>query len=79
MKYEQDIRETLSRTIMLTQSINTIDIDLDLRMVGMDSISFIRLVVEIENIFDFEFPDEKLIISEACTIQKLCDIISAAN
>lgn len=79
MKYEQEIREILPRAITLTQSIDTIAIDTDLQTVGMDSLSFVRMVVEIENIFDFEFPDEKLIVSEAGTIQELCNILSLAN
>ena len=78
IKYEHEIREILSRTIFLTQPIDTITSDSDLQTKGMDSISFIKLVVEIENCFEFEFPDEKLIISEACSIQELCNIISAA-
>ncbi|NBJ90142.1 phosphopantetheine-binding protein [Acutalibacter sp. 1XD8-36] len=41
----------------------------------MDSITFVSLVVSLEDAFDFEFPDDKLIMSEANTISGLKDII----
>lgn len=78
MKYEHEIRNIISKTLSLTQSADAIMSDTDLQTVGMDSLSFINLVLEIENYFEVEFPDEKLIISEACSINELCNIIITA-
>ena len=37
---------------------------------GMDSISFIQIVVGLEEAFDCEIPDSKLLISEMDTVQR---------
>ena len=55
--------------------IHEVDIDTDFRMLGMDSLAFINLVTKIEDKFEIIFPDEKLIMEEASTIQKLSAII----
>jgi len=75
MNYEQEIRSILVESILLSVPIEAIDVNTELQLVGMDSLSFVRVVVDIENHFDIEFPDERLIISQANTIQTLCDIV----
>ena len=75
MQYEKEIREIISTVITTTEDINQVSIDSNLQNIGMDSITFVRIVVEIENKFDIEFPDDKLIITQAGTIKELCDII----
>ncbi len=47
----------------------------DLSELGMDSIKFIQIIVEIEETFECEIPDSKLLISELNTIQKLFDVL----
>lgn len=42
---------------------------------GMDSISFIQIVVGLEETFDCEIPDSKLLISEMDTVQKMLDVL----
>ena len=37
---------------------------------GMDSITFIQIVVVLEEAFECEIPDEKLLITEMDTVQK---------
>ena len=49
----------------------------DLSQLGMDSISFIRVVVALEEAFEMEIPDEYLLITEMNTISKMADVISA--
>lgn len=44
---------------------------------GMDSIMFIRIVVALEEIFDIEIPDEKLLITEMDTINKVIGLITS--
>ena len=42
---------------------------------GMDSISFIQIIVGMEEAFDCEIPDSKLLISEMDTVQKMLDVL----
>jgi len=51
----------------------------DLSQLGMDSIIFIRIVVAIEEAFDMEVPDEKLLITEMGTIQKMVEVVCTAT
>lgn len=75
MKYENEIREILSKIIQNGEAIKNIGVDDSLQAIGMNSIAFIKVVVEIENEFNIEFPDNKLSITEAGTIRDLCDIV----
>ena len=49
----------------------------DLSALGMDSITFIRVIVALEEAFDIEIPDEKLLLTEMNTISKMTEVISA--
>lgn len=42
---------------------------------GMDSLTFITLVIEIEDSFDITIPDDFLDMNNFRTINKICDII----
>lgn len=44
---------------------------------GMDSVGFINIVVAIEEEYDCEFPDSKLIMSEMDTVQKIISILKS--
>lgn len=50
-------------------------LDDDLSELGMDSIKFIQIIVEIEETFECEIPDSKLIITELNTVQKIFDVL----
>lgn len=52
--------------------------DEDLSLLGMDSIAFIKIIVAIEESFKIEVPDEKLLITEMGTLNKMADVISTA-
>lgn len=43
----------------------------DLTQFGMDSISFIKMIVSLEEVFECQIPDEKLLLTEMNTIIKL--------
>ena len=49
--------------------------DTNLQVAGMDSIKFIKMIVEIESTFDIEYPDEKLLITESGTLKQVIEII----
>lgn len=44
---------------------------------GMDSITFIQIVVALEEEFECEIPDEKLLITEMDTVQKILDVLQS--
>lgn len=44
---------------------------------GMDSITFIQIIVALEEKFECEIPDEKLLITEMDTVQKMIDVLQA--
>lgn len=46
-----------------------------LQEMEIDSITFIKIVVELETTFDFEFVDEKLILSAFSTVQDMIDYV----
>lgn len=47
----------------------------DLPELGMDSITFIQIIVGLEEAFDCEIPDDKLLISEMDTVKKMVDVL----
>lgn len=49
----------------------------DLSTLGIDSITFIRVIVALEEAFDIEIPDEYLLLTEMNTISKMADVVSA--
>lgn len=51
------------------------NIDDKLTDLGMDSILFIQIVVALEEAFEIEIPDEKLLIPEMNSINKMLDVI----
>ena len=52
--------------------------DEDLSLLGMDSIKFISIVVALEGAFEIEVPDEKLLITEMGTLNKIISVVSTA-
>ena len=50
-------------------------LDESLPDLGMDSISFIQIVVGLEEAFNCEIPDSKLLITEMDTVQKMYDVL----
>jgi acyl carrier protein len=55
--------------------VSTEQLDESLLDLGMDSISFIQIIVGLEETFDCEIPDSKLLISEMDTIRKMLDVL----
>lgn len=49
--------------------------DDDLVEYGMESISFIRIIVALEEFYECEIPEDKLLISEMGTVQKIMDVL----
>ena len=55
--------------------VSTEQLDEYLPDLGMDSISFIQIVVGLEEAFDCEIPDSKLLVSEMDTVRKIFDLL----
>ena len=51
----------------------------DLSVVGMDSIDFVKIIVSLEEMFECEIPDSKLLISEMNTAKKIIDVLNTLN
>ena len=51
--------------------------EVELSTIGVDSIIFIRIIVALEETFEIEIPDEKLLITERNTLSKIVDVITA--
>lgn len=49
--------------------------DQELSQHGMDSITFIRIIVKLEELFTIQIPDEKLLITEMGTVGKIIKVI----
>ncbi|MBQ8175056.1 MAG: acyl carrier protein [Clostridia bacterium] len=52
--------------------------DENLLDLGMDSIMFIQIIVALEDEFHCEIPDEKLLVTEMDTLQKMLDVLCAS-
>lgn len=48
----------------------------DLQVLGVDSIKFIRIIIEIEDTFDVEIPDEYLLFSQLNTLEKIKNMLN---
>lgn len=46
-----------------------------LKALGINSLGYIKLIVEIENRYDIQIPDQKLVLSNATTIKDLACIV----
>lgn len=55
--------------------VSTEQLDENLPNLGMDSITFIQIIVGLEEAFDCEIPDSKLLISEMDTVQKIFNVL----
>ena len=49
--------------------------DSDLTELGMDSISFIQVIVQIEETFECEIPDSKLLMADMNTLNKILNAL----
>lgn len=50
--------------------------NVDLSEFGMDSITFVRIIVCLEEEFECEIPDAKLIMSEMNTVNKIFEVLN---
>ena len=58
-----------------SEQISTLDPNYELSQYGMNSIIFIHIVVDLEETFDIEIPDEYLLITEMNTLNKIINVV----
>lgn len=73
---ENDITSNIEYIGEVTE-IKPTQLDENLVELGVDSITFIRIIVELEELFEIEIPDEKLLITEISTIRKMVEVVTA--
>ena len=61
----------------LQKEISLSEVELDLSQSGLDSITFIRIVVSLEETFKIEVPDEYLMVSAMNNITKMVDVVTS--
>lgn len=52
--------------------------DDDLLELGLDSIKFIQIIVSLEEAFECEIPDEKLLLTEMNSVNKMLEVLQLA-
>ena len=52
--------------------------DDDLLELGLDSIKFIQIIVSLEAAFECEIPDEKLLLTEMNSVNKMLEVLQLA-
>lgn len=78
MKYETEIREIISTVLDGLEAVNDISCDTNLQDIGMDSLAFVEIIIEMEELFNIEIPVENLVLSESGSIASLCRIVESA-
>lgn len=76
-QYVEDVITIITNTVPLTKILTCRDLDTNLQDIGMDSISFVSIVVTLEDYFSFTFPEERIVITKMNTIRKFCEEINA--
>lgn len=52
--------------------------DDDLLELGLDSIKFIQIILSLEEAFECEIPDEKLLLTEMNSVNKMLEVLKLA-
>ena len=73
---EERIIQLVNSTINAGLSIKNMQDDL--QQIGMNSIKFIEIIILLEETFEIEIPDEKLLIAKMNTLNQIIDAVSIA-
>ena len=60
-------------------NITTENLDDNLFDLGMESVVFIQIIVSLEEVFDCEIPDSKLLISEMDSLRKILNVLQSLS
>lgn len=67
-----EIEKIISRITHCSENLN---IDSRLREYGVTSLNFMKIVIQIENSFDFQFRDEDINFDKMGTIRKIAELV----
>lgn len=54
---------------------DNISLDMNFNIVGLDSITFVKIIVALESEFDFDFDDEMLLMAKLPTIRSMIEYV----
>ncbi len=77
MNFEEKVRKIIADNCTDSGVIDDLGINDNLIDRGLDSVTYIKIIVDIEKEFHITFPDDKLALKESDTIYKLCTIIES--
>lgn len=75
-----DIQKSIYKVIIsnLSEIISdNVSLDMNFNSIGLDSITFIKTVVELEHEFDFEFEDDMLLITKFSTVKSMIEYVES--
>ena len=75
MNIRNQVINAISKLLEDENKKELLDFNNDLSTLGFNSISFIKLVLELEDIFNIEFDDELLSYKKFISLDNLCDYI----
>lgn len=75
-KIRKTVLDALQNVLPFAPDSN-IDATIPLQELGLDSITFVQLIVIIEDSFGIEFPTEKLSLRVLTTLTDICDQVEA--
>ncbi len=61
----------------LSEKVTDISLEMDFKSIGLDSITFIKIVVKLEGEFDFEFDDDMLLITKFPTVKSIVEYVES--
>ncbi len=78
MKNNVSVEEILSiiNSILEDEVLTVSDVNKELKDIGLDSIKFVLLIVELENKYQIEIPDEYMLYSKMSTISEVQKIVN---
>lgn len=75
MNIENEIRKILNENVELGISVEDIKVNESLLALGVDSISMIKIILNIEELYGFTFEDEDLVAENFMSIERLVNYV----
>lgn len=74
--FKKKIINIVNNNLPNKNNISLAEEKLDLTNIGLDSITFINIIIEIEEKLNIEIPDDYILISKMNTLEKIINIVS---
>lgn len=72
--YEEEVRQIICTVLELDSTVDIAEKD-DLQYSGMDSLNCMQAMLQMEEIFDIQIPDEKLGLKFIRNIHDICKLV----